>query len=103
MVGRAVLCPPLEFGHFRKQKDLEQKETKRERESEKSSPRCPIFPLSGTGSTDQKLNRREQRKQRVGLNCSSAPISAFLIPPPFPLFAPVSLSVRVTPAIRGPG
>jgi hypothetical protein len=43
---------------------LEQKETKRERESEKSSPRCAIFPWSGTASPDQKPNRREQRKQR---------------------------------------
>jgi hypothetical protein len=61
------------------------------------------FPVCGTGSKDQEWNRREQRKQRVGLSCRSTPISAFLIPPPFPLFAHVSLSVRAAPTLHGPG
>jgi hypothetical protein len=85
---------PLEFGHFLKQKNLEQKETKetkREGGSEKSSPRCAIFPFSGAGRTNQ--NCTGGNRGNRGASSSSL----------LSLFAPVSLSVSLTPAIHCPG
>ena len=60
--GIASFSPAIR--HSFKQGDLEQKETKatkRDRESEKSSPKIVFFIRSGTGSPAEEMNRRERR------------------------------------------